>query len=366
MSSSSGAGRWPSGASCATAASWKAPPTRCADWLSFHACVLGRLRDFDAAEGWLARAEAIAPQQPWPWIERCGLLELEDRNEESLAAARRALELRPWYRPGVQSAAHVLELLGRDREALDLLAEGADRLESTLILHQLAALQTELGHHADARRTYDRYAELAVMSEKEMADWLTARRADAAWFCGDRPAAAELARQVHGPLYSEFAAALVAEPFAGRRVLLDVAFVRQHHQTCVPATLAALSRYWGRAAEHLDVAGAICYDGTPDHRERPWAEEQGYVSREFTVTWESAVALIDRGVPFTLTVVDPGNAHMQAVIGYDTCRKSLLARDPYVRQHVEYHADGLLKNYRSTGPRGHALVPREERTGWTG
>ncbi len=331
-----------------------------ADWLSFHACVLGRLRDFDTAEAWLARAEAIAPEQPWPWIERCNLLELEDRNEESLTAARRALELRPWYRPGVQAVAHVLELLGREREALDLLAEGAERLESALLLHQIAALQTELGHHSDARRTYDRYADLAVMIEKDMANWLTARRADTAWFCGDRPAAADLAREVNGPLYADFATALDREPFEGRRVLLNVGFVRQYHQTCVPATLAALSRYWERPAEQLEVAGAICYDGTPDHRERAWAEEHGYVCREFTVTWEAAVALIDRGVPFTLTVVDPGNAHMQAVIGYDTCRKSLLARDPYVRQHVEYHADGLLQSHRSTGPRGHALVPREE------
>lgn len=337
-----------------------APDPVRADWLAFHACVLGLLRDFDAAEGWLARAEALAPQRPWPWIERCSLLELEDRYEESLAAARRALELRPWYRPGVQAVAHVLQLLGRDRPALDLLAEAAGRLESTLVLHQLAALQDELGHHADARRTYDRFAELAVLIEKDLADWLAARRADAAYFCGDRPAAADLARRVAGPLYAPFAEALSREPFDGKRILLDVGFVRQHHSTCVPATLAALSRYWRQPAGHLDVAGAICYDGTPDHRERAWAEEHGYVCREFTVTWDAAIALLDRGVPFTLTLIDPGSAHMQAVIGYDTCRRSLLARDPYVPQQVEYHADGLLEGHRSTGPRGHALVPQAE------
>lgn len=58
-------------------------------------------------------------------------------------------------------------------------------------------------------------------------------------------------------------------------------------------------------AEHLDVAEKICFDGTPAHNERQWAMDAGYVTREFRVTWESAVALIDRGVPFTLTTVEP-------------------------------------------------------------
>jgi tetratricopeptide (TPR) repeat protein len=336
------------------------PASLRADWLALHGTVLGLLRDFDAAEAWLDRAQALAPDEPWPWMERAALLELEDRYEESLAAYRRTLQLRPWYRAGVQAVAHSLQLLGRDHEALELLTEGADRLESTLLFTQLAALHTELGHHADARRTYDRFAELAVLLEKEGSAWLAARRADAAYLCGDRAAAVELARQVSEPLYQHFAAELGRETTTFHRVLLDVGFVRQHHATCVPATLAALSRYWGRPVDHRDVAGAICYDGTPDHRERAWAEQNGYVCREFTPTWEFAVALIDRGVPFTLTLVEPGYSHMQTVIGYDTCRKSLLARDPSFRQHVEYHADGMLDRYRSTGPRGHALVPHDE------
>jgi tetratricopeptide (TPR) repeat protein len=331
-----------------------------ADWLAFHGCVLGRLRDFDAAEQWLGRAERLCPARPWLCVERSGLLEIEDRLEESLAAGRRALELRPWYRPGVQCVAHSLELLGRDREALELLYEGSERLESMLLLSQLGALQTELGHHADARRTYARVEELAVLMEKDGAQWLAARRSDAAYRDGDRAEAAAFARRVEGPLYARFAQELTREPFEGRRVLLDVGFVRQHHSTCVPATLTALSRYWGLPAKHLEVAGAICYDGTPDHRERAWAEEHVYVSREFAVTWDAARALLDRGVPFTLTTIEPGNAHMQAVIGYDTCRGSLLVRDPSVRQHVEYHADTWLERHRCTGPRGHAIVPVAE------
>ena len=42
----------------------------------------------------------------------------------------------------------------------------------------------------------------------------------------------------------------------------------------------------------------------------------GYVVREFTVTPPTVRALIDLGLPFTLTTVEPASAHLQAVIGY--------------------------------------------------
>jgi cellulose synthase operon protein C len=327
------------------------------DWLALHACVLGCVRDFDAAEHWLDRAEHVCPDRPWTCIERGNLLEWEDRYDEALAASRRALDLVPWYRPAVQAVAHHLQLLGRERAALDLLVEADKQIENAPVAIQLALLQTELGRYAEARRSFARAFDLAPLIEKDLAKWLAARRADVAYYCGDYRAAAEFARRVEEPFYDQLADRLSQTPAAGRRVLLDVGFVRQHHQTCAPATLAALSRFWDMPADHLEVAEAICYDGTPDHRERHWAEQHGWHAREFTVTWDSAVALLDRGIPFTLTLTQPTNAHLQAVIGYDTLRKTLLVRDPYLPHFGEFLADEMVERYRSTGPRGMALVP---------
>jgi len=334
------------------------------DWLAFHASVLSRFRDFDAAESYLSRAEEICPNQPWTCIERALVLELEDRYEESLAASRRALELRPWYRPAVQVAAHTLQLLDRDEEALELLSQAVERIESGLVVAQLAALQTELGRYHDAQRSYARFAELSPLLEKELAEWLAARRSDTAYYCGDYATAVDFARQAKTPFYDKIAEELSQKMARGEnippRVLLEVGFVRQHHQTCVPATLAALSRFWKMPVDHQEVAAAICYDGTPDHRERAWAEEHGWACCEFTVTWDSTRALIDRGVPFTLTITDPGFSHQQACIGYDSCRKTLLIRDPTLRYWTECAADTLLERYRSVGPRGMAMVPKEK------
>jgi hypothetical protein len=110
-------------------------------------------------------------------------------------------------------------------------------------------------------------------------------------------------------------------------------------------------------ADHLSVVEAICYDGTPARSERDWAETHGWFAREFCVNWADTVSLIDRGIPFTLTTVEPGNAHLQAVIGYDSRRGTILVRDPFERNLVEYSAKETFEQYRSSGPRGMAMVP---------
>ncbi len=337
-----------------------APISVRADWLALHASVLGLVRDFSAAAKWLARAEALAPIEPWIRMERAALCEREDRLEDALAAARATLEMRPWYRPGVQMVAHLLVQSDRDAEAIALLEEADQRLENGPIVAQLASLHDELGHHAEVRRLCDRYEALSPLMEKDTAEWLAARRSDSAYHLGDFAAAATFARQAHDPFFTRIAERLEAAPEqGGRPVLLDVGFVRQNYQTCAPATLSALARFWGRPIEHLDVAAEICYDGTPDHRERHWTESHGFLVREFTVTWDAATALLNRGIPFTLTTVEPASAHLQAVIGHDALRGTFTIRDPSLRHAGEAIADRLIERYQGTGPRGMALVPAE-------
>lgn len=170
-------------------------------WWAFRAVVAAHLRDFDAADAWIARAEEIAPGDAWIPVERAAILEIEDRYEEALAAARRALELQPCHRAGVQAAAHMLQLLNRDEEALELLAEAAGRIESAAVVAQLTLAQTELGRWAEACRSLDRFEELSPLMEKEAAQWLAARRSDVAYYCGEVEAAIEYARQADDPFH---------------------------------------------------------------------------------------------------------------------------------------------------------------------
>ncbi|MHC4615021.1 MAG: tetratricopeptide repeat protein [Planctomycetota bacterium] len=242
-----------------------------------------------------------------------------------------------------------------------LLEDAAANLESYLVCYQLGQTLVERGDYQRAREVFDRVVELAPLADREILNALRASRSEVAYLCGDLAQAADLAAAVeHSLFHVTVAARLRDEQRPATRRALPVGFVRQHHMTCAPATLSAVAAYWSQPVDHLELAEAICYDGTSNYSERQWARDRGWVSREFTVTFESTKALIDRGVPFTLTTVHPGSAHLQAVIGYDQKLGSLLLRDPFNRRFGELLDEALLKQCRATGPRGHALVPAAE------
>jgi len=326
-------------------------------WHALESCALTALRDFEGADRALRCAEARAPNDAWLQVCRATLLVGQDRYPEALAAAQGALALAPDYPAAIQATAQALLLVSRDAGALELLESACARLQNGPVAAMLAAIESDLDRHDEARRSWERVVELSPAMEPGFARWLCAKRSDAAFHCGDIEAAIELARASQIPF--QLAVAARMEKTRGRRVALPARFVRQHEKTCVPATLIAISELWHMPADHLQVAGEICYDGTAAHSERRWAEENGWRVREFTVTWDAARMLLDRGIAFTLTTVEPGNAHEQAVIGYDERRGVLLLRDPFLAMRPELDAEAGLAHYAPTGPRGMAMVPLE-------
>jgi cellulose synthase operon protein C len=330
-------------------------------WYTLYGGVTGSLRDFDAAEQWMRQAEQADPENPWVQVSWSQLLEWEDRYDEALQAARRSLERRPRFRPGLQAAAHMLSLLNRDDEAIELLRTAAPHLESNAIFIQLYQLHIELQQFQQAHESLERAAAFSPLAEKDLQQWFAAQRSEIAYRLGDFQASVQHARQSDNEFFKTIADRLEDPARADAPVtLLPVPFVRQHYVTCVPATLAAISRYWSMPADHLQVADEICYNGTSAYSERKWAREHGWVARDFTVTEPAAAALLERGIPFTFATVEPGSAHVQAIIGYDGRRGTLIVRDPYWRNANEGLADKVLERYRAFGPRGMALVPEAQ------
>ena len=187
---------------------------------------------------------------------------------------------------------------------------------------------------------------------------LAAIRADLAFDAGDARRSVQQARLANSKFY-DATADHVAENFStGKRVKLDVPFVRQDHMTCAPATLAMLSGYWQVAVDHDHIVDAICYDGTAAVDQRLWAEKNGLVAKEFRVTEESSQQLIDAGIPFAVTTVEAGSAHIQVVCGYDSRKGIWLIQDPGSWFVGEGRIEGLLEEYAWTGPRGLVLIPQ--------
>lgn len=334
------------------------PPAATAELAGFRAHAAILLRDFEVAAAVLDEAEQRAPGDARLTLRRSMLLEAQDRYEDALDLALREVELRPGSQACVRWAAHLLVLVGRRDEALALLTAAAASMQSAAVLASLAALQADAGLHDERAASLQRFAELSPLLEAQPRAALEAELADLAYRRGNLDAAIAHARRSRVPSALRIAERLAAGGPA-RRVSLDVPFVRQHRLTCVPATLAALARYWKLPAEHLAVAEAICHDGTPAHGERCWAQDNGWASVELTVTWDAAVALLDRGVPIALHTHAALSGHCQAIIGYDARRGTLVVRDPYVARDLEVIADELLLRHRATGPRGLALVPAE-------
>lgn len=332
-----------------------------ADLWIHQARLLSGFRDFAAAETCMARVENAFPESPWLWTEKSGLLREQDRYEESLAAARYASQLRPWYRPAIQAQVHLLQLLGRDKEALTLMEDAQQHLQCAAIVQTYALALDEESRTAEIPAALERVAELQPLASTSQLRWRAARRCDASHRLGKDDHALAAAREAGPGYYTEIVKRLSATAAPDdRRVQLSVGFVRQHHMTCAPATMTALSHYWKQPVDHAELSRAICYDGTPAHLERAWAEEHGWIVRDFRITWDSARALIDRGCPFALITVGIRSGHMQAIIGYDSRLGTLLIRDPYQRSYSDWLATGLFESHVSSGPRGMVMIPRDQ------
>ncbi|MBK8474977.1 MAG: C39 family peptidase [Opitutaceae bacterium] len=340
------------------------PPTRLDaapnDWahlLCLQAGQLAEFRDFTPAHALLDEATTLSPDDPWLACERADILLKQDRYNEALAHVRQALQLRPWYRPAVGALAHLLQLRGGEEEALALLAEATPQLQSGHVRISRFRLLHELGRHAEAETVAADLEHFLPRMPRSHRGWLAGVRADIAYQDGRIAEAARLAAEADGAYFKRMAERLTTPLPEGRRLVLPVPFVRQHHVTCAPATLAAIARFLGTEVDHVALAARITYDGTPDHEERRWAESLGWTVREFRITWGCATALLDCGIPFTMATVATRSAHLQAVIGYDSILGTLIFRDPSQRNHAESLAEELLQQQAPSGPRGMVLVP---------
>ncbi len=336
-----------------------AAPELRADWFALHGFTAARFRDFDRAEKYLEQSEELAPNRPWHFVERSSALELQDKLADALASARRSMDLQPWFRPGVQAAAHLLQRLGREDEATALLTGAMGHLESGMVVAQLAALHIDARRPADARRCVERFVELSPLMEPEVTKWVDARRADVTYLLGDAAAAAAAAHAVGDDrFYAAFAENLHAVAGRGetvpQRTLLPVDL---GEPSADPDVAGLLGRFFGTATPPPVPDAGLPTDGIPDAAERMRFDAAGWVTREFTLTLPAAVSLIGAGLPFIVTLVEAGFGQPRLVIGADPIRESVFLADGLDRKPVEAPMHAAHERFGSTGPRCLVAVP---------
>lgn len=336
-----------------------------AAWLSLQGLWLAHLRDADKALALQREALGLEPANPWLWVEHSHVLEYLDQRDAALEAARHALVLSPGYRTAVLQAAHLLQELQRPDEARALLEPALQATGGGWFAWQLHGLAVEAKDHARALQLLDQMSEAMPHAERSWLQTFAVRRADACLALGRLEEARAHAATVtgsgfYGRLVERLDALAASGESAPPPVQLPLAMVRQHWMTCAPATLTALAGYWGRPADHLEVAQAICYDGTSQPSEHAWAEQQGFEVHECKLDWPTTCALIGAGVPIALSTQHVAGGHLQAVVGYDPLRQTLLVRDPSQPHHAEYEAATLFDQQQSGGPRAMVMLPPEE------
>ena len=320
--------------------------------------ICGHFREFERAKEYIKIADKKRSAFPWLLVEQAALAAMQEHWEQAVELSRRALELRPWYRPAAMQLAHCLHTLNRDEESLQLLKEATLRLESLPVLHQLASLQMDLEQYSAAMETLQQAERFSPIADKTNQNWIAAQACRAACASGKSEEALRSASRLEDDYHKGLAERLKTGSAQSRRVQLTVPFIQQFRLTCVPATLTMLCRFWHVLAEHVDVAEAICYDGTPSHKARRWAETNGLYAREFTLNWDLAVALLDRGIPCAVYTAEATNGHVHVLAGYDQLRRTFIFRNPSFPQIQEAHAEKFLKHYASTGPAAMVVVPK--------
>jgi len=340
---------------------------RC-DVEALRAQVASGLRDFVLAEKHFRLAEEAVPGTAWVAAIQATHRADQGEHEAALQLAQQCLERHPWYVPATHIAAERLTYLRRGEEACALLQAALQAVEAAALAQFLTLLHREANRLEAALEALRAAEALSPCAERDLRNWHRATRAQLLYQQGNYPAAVAEARALalrpHDTeareYFDGFTQRLLQPDFRPRRHQLDVPFIPQDYDTCAPTTMAMLCTYWGQPVDHRQIAAEICYGGTPSFRQRQWALDHGWLAREFTLSEAAAGTLLDRGVPFAVTTVDPGAGHLMAVVGYDTGRQSILLRDPRQPLLTECHLVEFQQSYAAFGPTCLVILPPGE------
>lgn len=320
-------------------------------------------RDFESAKGLFARAKELHPNSPWVISESSSLFSQAGDHQEALKIIEQALDLKSDSRAALHRKAEYLLKLQKTDEAIEVLEFARTKLQSTAIVGQLVEIYNEKENWDYLLELIEEAERLAPLADKNCRSWFAAMRINSYLGLGRFSEARQEALKIEkNTFYQRLAERLEVRTSPNRRVKIEVPFVQQNYNTCAPATLSAVTSFFGKPIPQETLIGEICYDGTFDYVERRWADRNGWFTREFKVTWDSALTLLEKGIPFVLTTSEISSGHSQAVIGYDEIRATLLIRDPSSSSYNEMSYEDFQKHYSPVGPRGFLLIP-EDRAG---
>lgn len=332
-----------------------------ASWLSAHAITLARVRDFERAHELIQRALVVREARGYVLSTHADILLLEDRWDEALEVARHAWAASPGQPYAADTLHRALSALGREAEAVETLLQwaAAGGQSGDCLMIAIGAAISVSGRLESAERSallariagwVERVPDYFPLADRHMRRAMLHQRLLLASERRDHEAIARYGPEADHPFFNAVRENLAKHP-DGARVLVPHKPVRQRHNTCMPASVAAVTGAIGHELDQDSVADAVCYEGTESWRAREHARQNGLQVRCFLFTPEIARELVDRGLPFLIAFASLQYGHACGFVGYDAAYGTALIHDPSLPYLSESLMDRLAQDEAPVGPR---------------
>lgn len=338
-------------------------------WLTNYAWIFALVRDFGKAGELLDKARDLGEEEAWIDCCQADVLYMEDRWDEALAVAERAWKQAPGMPRGAAVLGKILTKMGRLDEAVKTLLAAAQSTQShetlvTTLWHMCvkAERSTEELRLKLAARAYElskKLPRLAPIADKDTKSRIGACRMDIAVLLDDTALMKKHALETDSPYYEEIMKN-IEKNRESRRFVLPFRLVFQKHQTCLPASVAAVMGAFGVKIDEDELASDLTYNGTSTWRTAEWLEARGFQTRLFVCTPDLARKLIQSKLPFVLLTKHVGFAHASAAVGISAKSDTLTVHDPSFERWFNYLIDKIDGDEAPFGPEGMAIVPNEK------
>lgn len=315
------------------------------DFLGFKSLIQRIFKNYSEAEFLLDKAISIDPTDSWLTSLKIQLLYQQNQNTEAKEQATKHFDAYPSpYNLRVLS--NILRITDGAEASIELYKSHLNKYQSANIWFEYASLLAGTHDWLECEYAISKFEEIRIIEDKAENKSLILWKAQIAIHKQEVDKAIELLSVQNSGYWKIVSNNLNNSNGKFERKVLSVPFLKQEHMTCAPTTFAAICEYWGDKRDSKDIANEICFDGTPDTKERQWLRDNNYAYQEFELESDLAYSLVENDIPFALVTTDGFSSHIQAVIGYNKQIGTLYIMDPsnpimqeiLTKETIEYEA----------------------------
>jgi len=324
--------------------------------LGFKSIIQKIFKNYSQADYLLDKAISVDPADNWLTSLKIQLLHEQDESIEAKLQAKKHFDAYPSPHNMRVLSTILRKTDGADR-SIALYKKHVEQYQSASVWFEYASLLAGIHDWIECEKAISKFEQVRIIEDKQDNKTLTVWKAQIAIHKQEIEQALKLLSTQNSGYWNIVCENLKQSEGKLDRKILDVPFLKQEHMTCAPTTIAALCKFWGDEYDSHEIADKICFDGTPDTKERQWLRDHNYAFKEFELEAELAYALIDNDIPFALVTTAGFSSHIQAVIGYNRQIGTIYIMDPSNAVMQEMLTKETIEYEAYSGARCIAFVP---------